>query len=117
MKFLADENLNNNIVRGLFATHPSIDLVRVQDVGLMATPDEDILEWAASEERILVTHDVATVTAAAFDRIGAGLPMPGVIAIRARAPLGRLLGDFDILLGACTGGDLDSRIEYLPFPS
>jgi hypothetical protein len=31
---LADENFNNNIVRGVRLRDPDIDLVRVQDVGL-----------------------------------------------------------------------------------
>jgi hypothetical protein len=34
MKFLADENLDNNILRGILRRKPDLDLVRVQDVGL-----------------------------------------------------------------------------------
>ena len=36
---------------------PTLDIVRVQDVGLRTASDPDILAWAASEGRILLTHD------------------------------------------------------------
>jgi hypothetical protein len=34
MKFLADENFNNQIVRGILRRNPTVDIERVQDVGL-----------------------------------------------------------------------------------
>jgi Domain of unknown function (DUF5615) len=43
----ADENFNNNIVRGVRLGAPDIDLVRVQDVGLSGASDPTVLEWAA----------------------------------------------------------------------
>ena len=43
----ADENFNNNIVRGLFRRNPQLDIVRIQDVGLSGADDLTILEWAA----------------------------------------------------------------------
>ena len=45
---------------------PELDIVRVQDLGLKNTDDPVILEWAANEERILLTHDVATITMYAY---------------------------------------------------
>ena len=35
----------------------SVDLVRVQDVGLEQADDTSILAWAAENNRILLTHD------------------------------------------------------------
>ncbi len=35
LKLLANENFDNTIVRGLLRRRPSIDIVRVQDVGLL----------------------------------------------------------------------------------
>lgn len=34
LRLAADENLNNNIVRGLLYRKPDLDIVRVQDAGL-----------------------------------------------------------------------------------
>ena len=40
LPLLSYENFNGDIVRGLLRRRPDLDLVRVQDVGLMQTPDE-----------------------------------------------------------------------------
>ena len=78
VRFLADENFNNDIMRGVLRRNAEIDLVRIQDIGLTGIEDPEVLEWAAKENRILLSHDVATITKYAYERIEAGLPMPGV---------------------------------------
>jgi hypothetical protein len=55
LKLVSDENFNADILRGLYRQDPDLDVVRVQDIGLKATPDSDILAWAAAEGRILLT--------------------------------------------------------------
>jgi formate dehydrogenase assembly factor FdhD len=67
---------------------PEIDLVRVQDVGLSETDDRVILEWAAQQGRVLLNHDVATMTRYAYKRVQAGLEMPGVFEISRSVPVG-----------------------------
>ena len=74
MRFLTDENFNGAILRGLMRRLPTLDVIRVQDVGLRNTDDPIILEWAANEGRILLTHDVATITMYAYERVNQGLP-------------------------------------------
>ena len=51
---VADENFNNDILRGLLCRNSSLDIVRIQDVGLVGAPDPEVLEWAAQEERVLL---------------------------------------------------------------
>ncbi len=80
MLFLSDEDFNNRIVRGLLRRFPHLDLVRTQDVGLAGKHDTKVLEWAAREGRLVLTHDFATMLDFAYNRIECGLPMPGVIA-------------------------------------
>lgn len=71
MLFLvADENFNNTIYRGLLRIKPDLDIVRVQDVGLFSADDPAVLEWAAKEDRVLLTHDVATITKYALPKGG-----------------------------------------------
>lgn len=78
LRLAADENFNGDIVRGLLRRNPKLDIVRVQDVGLSGADDPSVLQWAADQGRILVTHDISTLAKHAFDRITAGQPMPGV---------------------------------------
>lgn len=114
MKFLADENFDNSIVRGLLRRKPDIDVVRVQDVGLSGTDDPTVLEWAAKENRVLLTHDVATITRYAYERLVVEKPMPGVIEVTADAPIGRVIEDILLLLACSIEGELEGQIQYLP---
>ncbi len=48
--FLADEDFNRRILRGLRRRLPLLDIVRAQDVGLITRPDTKVLEWAANAQ-------------------------------------------------------------------
>jgi predicted nuclease of predicted toxin-antitoxin system len=116
LRFLADENFDNKIVRGLFRRHPAINIVRVQDVGLSGKDDPTVLEWAAQEGCILLTHDVATITRYAYDRVRQGQTMPGVIEISSSdTPIGQVIEDVLLLVECSQPEDLKSQILYLPW--
>jgi hypothetical protein len=51
LRWLADENFNNDIIRGLRRRNQNIDIVCAQDSGLTASSDELLLEWAAAGSR------------------------------------------------------------------
>ena len=70
-RFLVDEDFNNDLVRGLLRRSPGTDLARVQDVGLRGATDDTVLARAASEGRVILTHDVATLLARAYERVRA----------------------------------------------
>jgi hypothetical protein len=98
LRFLADENFNNDIVRGLRSHRPDLDVVRVQDVGLAGEDDPTVLAWAASQDRLVLTHDVETLVGDACERVKGGLPMPGVVAMHDKVGIGVAIDD--ILLPA-----------------
>jgi predicted nuclease of predicted toxin-antitoxin system len=93
LRYLTDEDFDGRLTSGLRARVPGLDLVRAQDVGLMQTPDPDILAWAAAAGRIVLTHDRHTMTGFARARVSAGEPMPGLFVVDRQASLGRTLGD------------------------
>jgi hypothetical protein len=114
MLFLvADENFNNAIVRGLLRVKPDLDIVRVQDVGLSSRDDSEILEWAANEDRVLLTHDVTTITKYAYERVEAGKYMPGVIEVSRKVSLGAAIDEILYVAEVCDHGELDGQIIYL----
>jgi uncharacterized protein DUF5615 len=101
LRLAADENFNGDIVRGLLRRNPQLDIVRVQDVGLSGADDPSILEWAARENRIVVTHDISTLAKHAFDRVAAGRRLPGVFAVRSVGRMGQTIEDL-CLLAECS---------------
>jgi hypothetical protein len=62
LSLLADENLDANILRGVLRRFDGIDVVRVRDIVLTGGDDPTVLAWAAEQGRVLITHDVETVT-------------------------------------------------------
>jgi hypothetical protein len=109
----ADENFNGDIVRGLLRRNPTLDIVRVQDVGLSGADDPSVLQWAADQGRVIVTH-VSTLAKHSFDRIAAGQPMPGVFEVRSVAPVGQAIDDL-ILLAECSfDGGCEGQVHFLP---
>jgi hypothetical protein len=111
---VADENLNNDIVRGLLRRKPDIDIVRVQDVGLSGADDPTILEWAAQGNRILLTHDVTAITKYAYDRIRERKPMPGVFEISRSSPTNVVIEDILWLVECSLENEWEGQIRYLP---
>jgi Domain of unknown function (DUF5615) len=114
LRWLADENLNNDILRALFRRNPALDIVRVQDVGLNGVDDPTLLAWAAEMTRVLLTHDVSTITAYAYDRVRNGDRMPGVFEVSRDVPI--LVAVEDILLiSECSRSDeWEGQVRYLP---
>src|SRR6476620_1658751 len=100
VRLAADQNFDNDIVRGLQRRKPDLDIVRVQDIGLSRAPDPIILEWAARENRVLLTHDVRTMRKYAYERVAASQPMPGICAVKRLMPLGDAIEDILILVEA-----------------
>lgn len=113
LPLLSDEDLQGAIVAGLRLHFPAIDLVRVQEVGLMQMPDPVVLEYAASQNRVTVTHDRITMTAHAQDRLNQGLPMTGLIVLAQFINVGKAIQEVGTLALAGDPGDLDGHILFL----
>ena len=114
IRFLLDENFNGKIARGLRIRQPDVDFVRVQDTELSGADDPALLEWAAKEGRILLTHDLDTMTRYANQRIAQGLPLAGVIFVRDTLPVAKVIDDLLAILGASEANEWEGRIDFLP---
>ncbi|MBU1662082.1 MAG: DUF5615 family PIN-like protein [Chloroflexi bacterium] len=114
LRFAADENFNNHIVRGLWRREPRLDIIRIQDVGLSGADDPTVLEWAAHENRVLLTNDVSTVTHFAYERVRAGMPMPGIFEVSREIPIGCVIEDILLLAECSLDGEWENQVRYLP---
>ena len=110
----ADENFNNDIVRGLLRRKPDLNIIRIQDVGLSGAEDPIVLEWAAKENRVLLTHDVSTITRYAYERVRAGERMPGVFEVSRSVPIGAAIEDILLLAECSLEGEWEGQVRYLP---
>jgi hypothetical protein len=115
IRFLADEDFNGRIVRGLFLRRRDLDLVRVQDVGLQSADDAVVPQWTDEHSRILLTHDLRTLPNHVRNRLAAGLHVPGVLVVDDLAPIGACLEDIELVIECSEESEWQDRIVYLPF--
>ncbi len=71
-EFLADHDRLEQIVAGVLRRVPTVEFIRVRDIGSVDRPDAEAQDYAANHELIIVSHDVNTMPAQAYDRIAAG---------------------------------------------
>lgn len=114
LQWLADENFNNDILRALFRAKHDLDIVRAQDVGLTGAADETVLAWAADHNRVLLTHDVSTITAHAYRRVMKGDAMPGVFEVSRRITVRSAVDDILLLSECSVPGEWEGQVRYLP---
>jgi hypothetical protein len=111
VRLLLDENFNNNILRGLLQRRPDLDVIRAQDVPEIAGQDDPtVLAWTAEQGRILLTHDVRTITKYAYERVIAGEPMPGVVEVKRLAALAKVIDDILMLVEAGQPEDVENHV-------
>ena len=114
IRLIADEDFDNDILRGLRRRKAGVDIVRVQDVGLSSTEDPTILEWAARERRVVLTHDAKTMTRHAYERVRRGQPMPGVFEVSQSVPIRCAIEDIEVLAECSLEGEWEGQVRYLP---
>lgn len=114
LRLLSDENFSGDIVRGLFLRQPDLDLLRVQDVGLQEADDPAILEWAAVNSRIILTHDRATMPDFAYRRLLDGKQMMGMFVVNDRMPTRQAIDQLLLLIGCSEQSEWKGVVLYLP---
>jgi hypothetical protein len=115
IRFLADEDLDAGIIDGLRSREPTIDILNVKTAGLRRTGDPALLELAARQERILITHDRRTMTRYFRERLDAGKSTPGVFILpQQTTAIGEIIEFLLLVWTASHAEEWRDRIVYLP---
>jgi len=115
VRFLADEDLDSDIIRGLLSREPTIDVLDIKSADLRGSRDPVLLELAAEQDRILITHDRRTMTRHFQERLAAGLPSPGIFIVPQRSAIGDIIESLVLVWTASQPEDWRNQIAYLPF--
>jgi hypothetical protein len=81
IRFQADNDLNRIIVDATLRREPSIDFQTAQAARLDNVDDEEVLGLAASQSRILVSHDKRTMSLGLDSFVASGGTSPGVLLV------------------------------------
>jgi hypothetical protein len=70
IRFQADNDLRFAIVKAVRRREPAIDFASAHEAGLEGVGDPELLERAARDERVLVSHDRRTMIKHFRSRLG-----------------------------------------------
>jgi len=117
LRLASDADVHGAIVRGLFRRLPRIDLVRVQDALPEGTDDPAVLDWAAAENRVLITNDRNTMVGFAYERAVIGQLVPGIIATTNDQSIGATINDILVVAENMSERELrELVVVFLPLP-
>ena len=111
--FLADADFNQKIVLGLLRREPAIDFRTALQGGVLGRPDPEVLALAARENRILITHDRATMPTH-FARFTKSQSSPGLILVSQEIDIGRVIEDLLLIWAASSLEEWRDRIGFIP---
>jgi hypothetical protein len=76
--------------------------------------DPAVLDYAARQGLILVSHDVNTMPGYAAGRIHAGLPVTGLLMVQQTQPIGPIIDSLVIIWSASEAEEWVGQIVFLP---
>ncbi len=113
VRFQADADLNEVIVKAVLRREPSIDFRPARVAGLTGLPDENVLALAATSGRLLVTHNRRTMPGH-FGRFIAANTSPGVLIVPQSMPAQQVADELLLVLMASDAEEWNNRIAVLP---
>lgn len=113
IKFQADADLNEDIVTGVLRRSPEIDFQTATEAGLQGLKDENVLEIASREKRILVTHDRKTMSKHFAEFIGQN-ECAGVIIVSKKLEISLVIEELILIWAASEAEEYINSIRQLP---
>lgn len=106
IKFYMDEHVAMVVTEGL--RRRGVDVLRAQDAGMHSVPDDEHLELAAKEGRVVFTQD------ADFLRLHAvGTPHCGIVYAPQHTPVGTIVRGLMLIHDVLTPEDMRGHVEFL----
>ena len=116
IRFQADNDLNRLIVAATFRREPAIDFQTAQSAHLDYLDDETVLQHAASEGRILVTHDKRTMPKHFASFLAKGNRSPGVLLVIPQdVPLRTVVDTLVLIWVDDRPEDWENAVTIVPF--
>lgn len=113
IRFQADADLNQIIVKATLRLEPSIDFQTALSAGLAGLGDQDVLKLAAEQGRILVSHDRRTMPTH-FGQFIVANSSSGVLIVSRRLAVSQVAEDLFLIWSASEPEEWTNRIRSLP---
>jgi len=116
IRFLADASLHDAIVTGCLRREPAIDFLSAHEATLEGVPDPEVLAFATSQNRILVTSDLRTMPRHFGDFLEANGQCAGVFLVKQTAPLADVIDALVLIWSASDADEWRNRVVEIPQP-
>ena len=113
IRFQADADLNQIIVRATLRLEPAIDFQTAHTAGLARLDDPDVLKKAAQEGRVLVSHDRKTMPGY-FGQFILTEKSPGILIVSQKMPVAQVAEELFLIWYASEPEEWLNRIRSLP---
>jgi hypothetical protein len=113
-RFLADADLQIQIVHAVRRLEPSIDFMTADEAGLKGLEDPWVLDLAAATSRVRVSHDRSTMPKHFQDRLMAGRSSPGVLIAGQDEPIREVVDSIWVVWSDVKPDLLRDGILHLP---
>jgi len=112
LRFQADADLKYAIVKAVRRREPGIGFASADESGLEGVSDPELLDLAAREGRILVSHDRRTMLDHFRARLSAGESSPGLFVVSQGAPIGPVVGAIVLAWAASEPSEWRDQIHH-----
>ncbi len=113
VRFQADADSHQNIVRAVRRRVPAVDFQTAHEAGLHGLDDDAVLDKAAHEGRLLVSHDRRTMPLHVASCI-ASRTSAGVMLIVQALPIVQAVEDLILIWEASEAEEWSNRLDSLP---
>jgi len=114
IRFQADNDLKFGIVKAIRRREPTVDFLSAQEAGLDGVPDPVLLDRAAAEGRVLVSHDRRTMIDHFRDHLAAGKASPGLLIVSQGSAIGDVVEAVLYVWALSDPAELLDQAYYLP---
>jgi Domain of unknown function (DUF5615) len=114
IRFQADNDLKFAIVKAVRRREPAVDFASAREAGIEGVGDPELLERAAKDDRVLVSHDRRTMLNYLRKHLAAGKPSPGLLVVSQGAPIGLVVEAIVLLWAVADPAELRDQVYHLP---
>lgn len=114
VRFQADADLNEDIVKGVLRREPGVDFRTASSAALRSLSDSEVLTLAATDGRVLVSHDRRTMPGA-FAEFVLRTTSPGLLIVSQRADLLNAIEDLLLVWVASDAAEWMNQLGTIPF--
>lgn len=114
LRVLLDQNFDHRILYGLLRRIPELDYLTAYEAGWNELDDSDLLIRAASEQRVLFTHDLRTMPEHIASVVASGHDVAGVFIVPRKLSLEQAINQLEVIVICSDEAEWINTYRILP---